>query len=346
VPDGDIPSRLVYKDSWPLQRDAGIEADTYSSVYDEFGVPRLWASQPLGDNSRFVNCATAWDPFGGQVTTRNPELRVHMRLYYSTVGKPLYNCETPYELIECILHAIIGHFNVLRKSNALHRDVSEGNILLVDEAVTGVDVFDELFGSNFKYLPTRCRGSLIDGDLAKRISDRKAPEAGESISGTIPFMSINLLSRWAAKNPIYHNPNDDLESGIWVAMLCGLEQSVKCGASNQEKSWLAALFSHNPRVVSGAKVEILLLDNKWMLSPPPKIHAFYGLIVKWLGLLWRRENVDDFGAEGPMSMERYLPSYREFLWEGFTWLETYDADLHRSWREFFSSQKENIPRQW
>ncbi|KAF9503010.1 hypothetical protein BS47DRAFT_905205 [Hydnum rufescens UP504] len=89
---------------------------------------------------------------------------------------------------------MIGHFNVFRKSNALHRDVSEGNILLVDEAVTGVDVFDELFGSNFEYLPTRCQGNLIDGDLAKRIGDRKVPEAGESISGTIPFMSIKSLN--------------------------------------------------------------------------------------------------------------------------------------------------------
>ncbi|KAF9518873.1 hypothetical protein BS47DRAFT_163746 [Hydnum rufescens UP504] len=232
---------LQSMDSWPFQRDAEIEANTYSPVYNEFGVPRLWAFQSLGDNSRFVNGASPWDPFKTEVTTRKPELRVHRHLYYSTVGKPLYNCKTPYELIECILHAMIGHFNVFRKSNALHRDVSEGNILLVDEAVTGVDVFDELFGSNFEYLPMRCQGNLIDGDLAKHMGDRKAPEAGESISGTIPFMSINLLTRWTAKNPIYHNPNDDLESGIWVAMLCGLEQSIKYGASNQEKFWLTAL---------------------------------------------------------------------------------------------------------
>ncbi|KAF9506916.1 hypothetical protein BS47DRAFT_364425 [Hydnum rufescens UP504] len=90
-----------------------------------------------------------------------------MRLYYSTVGKPLYNCETPYELIECILHAIIGHFNVLRKSNTLHRE----------------------------YLPTRCRGSLIDGDLVKRISDRKAPEGFYALSVDIESTAKELIER-------------------------------------------------------------------------------------------------------------------------------------------------------
>jgi hypothetical protein len=42
APDSGIPSQLTHKDSWPLRRDVGIEANTYSPVYDEFGVPRLW----------------------------------------------------------------------------------------------------------------------------------------------------------------------------------------------------------------------------------------------------------------------------------------------------------------
>jgi hypothetical protein len=67
-------------------------------------------SQKLGDNSRFVVGAIFWDVFGrGQGVGRpEPEIRVHVRLYYSTVGKPLHECGTPYELLECILHAMIG----------------------------------------------------------------------------------------------------------------------------------------------------------------------------------------------------------------------------------------------
>jgi len=92
-----------------------------------------------------------------------PEIRVHVHLYYSTIGQPLDNRRAPYELIECILHAMIGtyafrrpwfirdliskrpgRYNVLTKSKALHRDVSEGDILIVEEDVTDVGVFNEL----------------------------------------------------------------------------------------------------------------------------------------------------------------------------------------------------------
>ena len=43
-----------------------------------------------------------------------------------------------------LISKCIGHYNVLTKSSALHRDVSEGNILIVEEDVTDISVFDEL----------------------------------------------------------------------------------------------------------------------------------------------------------------------------------------------------------
>jgi hypothetical protein len=68
-------------------------------------------------------------------------------------------------------------------------------------------------------------------------------------------------------------------------------------------------------------------------------HPFYGLIVRWLGLLRKRMDENNFGAEGTLSVETYITSYQEFLREGFTWLKTYGADLDKSWRDFFSSQR-------
>jgi len=147
-------------------------------------------------------------------------------------------------------------------------------------------------------------------------------------------------------NRIYHNPNDDLESGVWVGTIRGLEESVKYNATNQEKSWLTDLLSHNAKVISNAKRAILLLDHQWTQFPPPKIHAFYGLIVKWLGLLWKRVNVDKFGAGGPISQERYFASYQEFLHEGFTWLYTRNEELRMRWPDFFLSQRQNLPEEW
>jgi len=273
---------------------------------------------------------------------------VHVRLYYSTIGQPLDNCQTPYELIECVLHAMIGHYNVLTKSNALHRDVSEGNILIVGEDVTGVSVFNELFGSDFKHVPVKCRGILIDGDLAKRVSPQEEPSPGTSISGTLPFMSINLLTRWTEGNQIYHNPNDDLESGVWVGMIRGLEQSAKYGATKREESWLIGLLSHNAEVISNAKRAILFMETELSPNSPQIIHAFYGLIVTWLKLVRGRAALDGFGSEGLITKERYLASYQQFLTVGFTWLRDNGKELRKDWCGFFSSQKDKgaIPRHW
>jgi hypothetical protein len=51
-------------------------------------------------------------------------------------------------------------------------------------------------------------------------------------------MSMNLLLRLVEGTRVYHNPNDDLESGAWVMMVCGLEQSVQYSANKREESWL------------------------------------------------------------------------------------------------------------
>jgi len=78
------------------------------------------------------------------------------------------------------------------------------------------------FGSDFKHVPVKCRGILIDGDLEKRISPQEEPSPGTLISvswavpftlahsfrrhyfqGTLPYISINLLVRWTE---VYHNP--------------------------------------------------------------------------------------------------------------------------------------------
>ncbi|KAF9516767.1 hypothetical protein BS47DRAFT_602867 [Hydnum rufescens UP504] len=187
------------------------------------------------------------------------------------------------------------------------------------------------FGSNFEFLPTRCRGILIDGDLAKHIDNQRVPEPGESISGTLPFMSMNLLIRLVEGTRVYHNPNDDLESGAWVAMVCGLEHSVQYSPTKRERSWLAGLLSHHVATVSQTKLTI-------SSYPPPMDHPFYGLIVKWLRLFAKRAEEDRFGAKGTVSTETYITSYQEFLREGFTWLKTYGADLHKSWRDLFLSQ--------
>ena len=38
------------------------------------------------------------------------------------------------------------------------------------------------FGSDSKHVPVKCRGILIDGDVAKRVSPQEDPSPGTSIS--------------------------------------------------------------------------------------------------------------------------------------------------------------------
>ena len=38
------------------------------------------------------------------------------------------------------------------------------------------------FGSDFKHVPAKCRGILIDGDLAKRVNPQEDPSPGTSVS--------------------------------------------------------------------------------------------------------------------------------------------------------------------
>ncbi|KAF9520271.1 hypothetical protein BS47DRAFT_748722 [Hydnum rufescens UP504] len=99
-------------------------------------------------------------------------------------------------------------------------------------------------------------------------------------------------------------------------MVCGLEQSAKYSASTWENFLLMGLLSHSIDAISCAKLRILLLDNDWRAIPMSKTHAFYGLAVKRLALLRERPRMDKFGAGGPISKERDLASYQEFLYKG------------------------------
>jgi len=67
------------------------------------------AFQKLGDNERFVNDATFRNVFGRvQGPEPKPEMRVHVRLYYSAIGQPFDNCQTPYELLKRIFHSMVS----------------------------------------------------------------------------------------------------------------------------------------------------------------------------------------------------------------------------------------------
>ncbi|KAH8985211.1 hypothetical protein EDB92DRAFT_1379895 [Lactarius akahatsu] len=123
---------------------------------------------------------------------------------------------SPAELLESILHAMIGHYN-LYLGGVLHRDISNGNILRLREPIErphsrSASLLRPELGDDVNL--SSCRGFLADLDHA--IEWRKVPPtASRDRSGTLPFISLRLVNAWAANEPTLHTAADDLESFIF-----------------------------------------------------------------------------------------------------------------------------------
>ncbi|KAI0750224.1 hypothetical protein C8Q80DRAFT_1253760 [Daedaleopsis nitida] len=109
--------------------------------------------------------------------------RSHMRFIVTDVGRPITKFKTTRELILAMRDAIIGHKQAYELAGILHRDVSVGNILIVDDPEPGHSY----------------TGFLHDFDYS---------------SGTYYFMAFEMLS----DKVVIHKPRHDLESYYWVLL--------------------------------------------------------------------------------------------------------------------------------
>ena len=119
----DVPSNLVVKDSWPLVG-RNNEKAMYEAVQGLFGVPEVLTSYevkgPDGNphstmrflpaRRKFWNIWTSVDyPAPTEAgTDPEPEERVQTRHLFKTEGQDLLDARSPHELLEAILHAMIG----------------------------------------------------------------------------------------------------------------------------------------------------------------------------------------------------------------------------------------------
>ncbi|KAF7975932.1 hypothetical protein HWV62_8209 [Athelia sp. TMB] len=139
-----------------------------------------------------------------------PESRTHLRSATKTYGWPIFCASSLLELIGSMRDAIVGHQNAYNRG-VLHRDISEGNIL-----ITGKNLDER--GK---------RGVLIDFDNAIFWNTHQ-PTMGDQQIGTRAFMSTEML----LKRPIFwyfsdaernkpipsppHGPQHDIEAFFWV----------------------------------------------------------------------------------------------------------------------------------
>ncbi|KAH8924993.1 hypothetical protein BT69DRAFT_1349083 [Atractiella rhizophila] len=119
---------------------------------------------------------------------------VHYRIVLAKVGRPLNEFTSTYELVKGVSDAFEAHYAAWSKAEMLHRDISFGNILLGP------------IGDGPK-------GYLIDWEFAKKKTD---PDNTRERTGTYEFMSRRLLEDIGSAQSIRHEPEDDIESFVYV----------------------------------------------------------------------------------------------------------------------------------
>ncbi|KFY52693.1 hypothetical protein V496_08250 [Pseudogymnoascus sp. VKM F-4515 (FW-2607)] len=109
----------------------------------------------------------------------------------SPVGRPLHTFHSTVQLLQVFRDSIKCHRSLYLDAKILHRDISPGNIIILDSQ-------DE----------EKPKGILIDLDSAIELAEISETESG--VTGTRPFMAIGVLKKEC------HTYRHDLESFLYV----------------------------------------------------------------------------------------------------------------------------------
>ncbi|KAJ7083688.1 hypothetical protein B0H15DRAFT_802729 [Mycena belliarum] len=319
--DGEPPEKLIFKDSWPLAGRHKNEGQLFEAVKGCFGVPNVLATYPLENHSFPVpENMKYWNVFGEDTSEGKPpkpEKRVHMRSITDTQGLPLRSASGPRELVEALVHAMIGEdcslasdLTLIRRDLDLgylnmfrtgwqQRDVSNGNILLVP-VVARVESYPaaDLIRGDLELEGIICRGILIDGDQA--VKWKEAREPGTHRSGTLPFMSQDMIRGMSRPLNTTHTALDDLESFTWVLVWECLHRGKSLNLlSDWDLESLDDFKVDSPQHLARFKGDFLSTckdgGSKWrgsFLSP------FKDLLARWAGIRWEAsEQMADLRVE-------------------------------------------------
>ncbi|VCU40090.1 Bgt-20769 [Blumeria graminis f. sp. tritici] len=176
-------------------------------------------------------------------------------------GRPINKVESPIELVIGLRDAIKAHRSLLKDAMILHRDISENNIIL-----TGSDV-----GKDWK-------GFLIDLDLAVLLSDDKAQGKTQTMTGTMEFMALELLSGSCEKTGaiVNHSYRHDLESFFYVLLWLSMSRGWEKG-KEQNRDYLSKWFT-------GTAKEIFEFKNTQMKESNIEVDVLSKFSPKFYGL--------------------------------------------------------------
>ncbi|KAI0656364.1 hypothetical protein C8Q70DRAFT_921664 [Cubamyces menziesii] len=215
----DAPAVLrVLKESWrqviriPEQKFYQRLTDTIPA--DEwYGLPKLLHGGDLG-----VRDVKRWDA----ARSGKP----HVRFVVDTVGRPLSRFKSTRELAMAMRDAIRGHQIAMKYGGILHRDISNGNILIVDRPVPEKPdckgVLHDFDYSSMTAVPPSENTSSSSSEpprLHRLELDEDDPEDVEHLkerTGTYYFIAHDLLEPNIVAS--VHDTCHDLESYYWVLL--------------------------------------------------------------------------------------------------------------------------------
>ncbi|KAI0350409.1 hypothetical protein OH77DRAFT_1413043 [Trametes cingulata] len=194
--------------------DLSDDDDASSSSQGSSGIPEGKPPYPMHET---------WSWRLSRGAEHEPKERSHVRFVIDTVGRPLSQFRSTKELVTAIRDAIKGHQLAMEYGGILHRDVSTGNILIVDQPrqhrTKGV-LHDFDYSSMTAVPPAEAKATASSDPPPLRLLELE--EEFENVAqfkertGTYYFIALQLLE--PAYKEVCHDARHDLESFYWVLL--------------------------------------------------------------------------------------------------------------------------------
>ncbi|KIP10530.1 hypothetical protein PHLGIDRAFT_232840 [Phlebiopsis gigantea 11061_1 CR5-6] len=238
----------IMKTAW-RHEDCDGEAEVYSYL-DECkitGSPGIAAFRS-GQDISFVPAGSLREVVLSVNSLRPREARLPKdiilhRVVLTSIGKPLWEYDTPAQFIRALL-AIVQGIRTLEQHDILHRDISAGNVLLATNSRPGYEAF--LTDFEFAKIPSRPKPTAIPTSrwhITHMVNERKVHNqsviehiswsngishaSGPEMTGTLQFMAIDMLDNCTTYThgvgcpptyePVKRAVRHELESLVWVA---------------------------------------------------------------------------------------------------------------------------------
>ncbi|KAJ2404476.1 hypothetical protein GGF41_007204, partial [Coemansia sp. RSA 2531] len=174
-----------------FQRNGEWAEDNTDTMYGLGKLAEDNADTVHGSGNLPENNADTANEVGEAHSDDGPLFRAHRRIVMSPIGESLCSTKSVAKFVTVICDAMRCHSAFVDDCNILHRDISDNNILVVrSEGIA--------------------RGMLIDFDYAIDLEQKERGNLNK-VTGTLPYMSINILS----ESDVEGTSLDD-----WESMLC------------------------------------------------------------------------------------------------------------------------------